>query len=175
MHRSPAALRPPQYVTHSLTPDEEAPNAMSVTTAEVCSPHSAHSYPIDWIAHQGRQRAVNVVYDRASDSMDLSLIPSEWITEGGGLLRFNKSASLHGWCLSAGTCSLALYRTASCQIPTSRLRCPGGKESVPIITHCGGGGRGQKARLYLEANGFGNVVNGGGPEDEECWAVFGSK
>jgi len=46
---------------------------------------------------------------------------------------------------------------------------------VPVITHCGGGGRGQKARVFLEANGFGNVINGGGPEDAECWAIFGNK
>jgi hypothetical protein len=39
----------------------------------------------------------------------------------------------------------------------------------------GGGGRGQKAKDFLIANGFKNVVNGGGPEDAECWAVFGSK
>ena len=61
------------------------------------------------------------------------------------------------------------------KIPADRIAAGGGKESVPIITHCGGGGRGQKAKDYLEANGFGNVKNGGGPEDEECWAVFGSK
>ena len=51
----------------------------------------------------------------------------------------------------------------------------GGKEKVPVITHCGGGGRGQKAKDYLLANGFGNVMNGGGPEDDECWATFGDK
>ena len=67
----------------------------------------------------GRKRAVNILYDRSSNSMDLSKIPESWIAEGGGLL------------------------------------------SVPVITHCGGGGRGQKAKEYLEANGFGNVANGG--------------
>ena len=80
-----------------------------------------------------RLRAVNILYDRGSSSMDLSLVPAEWIEAGGG------------------------------------------KETVPIITHCGGGGRGQKAKEYLEANGFGNVANGGGPEDSECWACFGDK
>lgn len=74
-----------------------------------------------------------MVYDRATESMDLSLIPAEWLAAGGG------------------------------------------KSTVSIITHCGGGGRGQKAKLFLEANGFGNVVNGGGPEDSECWAEFGTK
>lgn len=75
-----------------------------------------------------------------------------------------------------GLCSRSGARAAS------RLRCDtapslaaGGKESVPVITHCGGGGRGQKARVFLEANGFGNVINGGGPEDTECWAIFGNK
>jgi rhodanese-related sulfurtransferase len=80
-----------------------------------------------------RARAVNVIYDRGSSSMDLSSIPQAWIEAGGG------------------------------------------KATVPVITHCGGGGRGQKAKEFLEANGFGNVVNGGGPEDDECWQVFGSK
>lgn len=45
---------------------------------------------------------------------------------------------------------------------------------TPIITHCGGGGRGQKAKEYLEKNGFTNVLNGGGPKETECWAEFGS-
>jgi len=81
----------------------------------------------------GRPRAINVVYDRATDTMDLSTLPEDWVATGGG------------------------------------------KESVPVITHCGGGGRGQKARVFLEANGFGNVINGGGPEDAECWAIFGNK
>ena len=49
-----------------------------------------------------------------------------------------------------------------------------GKET-PIITHCGGGGRGQKAKDFLEANGFVNVLNGGGPKETECWDEFGSK
>jgi len=46
---------------------------------------------------------------------------------------------------------------------------------TPIITHCGGGGRGQKAREFLEKNGYTKVLNGGGPEDEECWKEFGDK
>jgi len=48
-------------------------------------------------------------------------------------------------------------------------------KAAPIITHCGGGGRGQKGKDFLMANGFTNVMNGGGPEDDECWAVFGGK
>lgn len=80
-----------------------------------------------------RKRAVNVIYDRQTSSMDLSLIPQSWVEDGGG------------------------------------------KASVPVITHCGGGGRGQKAKDFLLANGFENVVNGGGPEDDECWACFGAK
>jgi rhodanese-related sulfurtransferase len=43
----------------------------------------------------------------------------------------------------------------------------------PIITHCGGGGRGQMAKEYLEAQGFTNVLNGGGPKEKECWKTFG--
>jgi rhodanese-related sulfurtransferase len=48
-----------------------------------------------------------------------------------------------------------------------------GKET-PIITHCGGGGRGQKAKVYLESQGFTNVINGGGPSVKEHWELFGS-
>ena len=61
------------------------------------------------------------------------------------------------------------------KIPSEWIEAGGGKATVPVITHCGGGGRGQKAKDFLEANGFGNVANGGGPEDDECWACFGSK
>lgn len=32
---------------------------------------------------------------------------------------------------------------------------------TPIITHCGSGGRGQKAKEYLESKGYTNVLNGG--------------
>mmetsp|Transcript_46029 Transcript_46029/g.68531 ORF Transcript_46029/g.68531 Transcript_46029/m.68531 type:complete len:148 (-) Transcript_46029:157-600(-) len=48
-------------------------------------------------------------------------------------------------------------------------------KDTPIITHCGGGGRGQKAKDFLEAAGYTNVVNGGGPKDTENWALFGQK
>jgi rhodanese-related sulfurtransferase len=51
------------------------------------------------------------------------------------------------------------------------LLCAG--KATPIVTHCGGGGRGQKARVYLEAQGFTNVINGGGPSVKEHWALFG--
>ena len=47
-------------------------------------------------------------------------------------------------------------------------------KATPIITHCGGGGRGQKAKLFLEAAGYTNVINGGGPKVAELWASFGS-
>ena len=47
-------------------------------------------------------------------------------------------------------------------------------KDTPIITHCGGGGRGQKAKDFLEANGFTNVINGGGPSVKEHWELFGS-
>ncbi|EOD14329.1 hypothetical protein EMIHUDRAFT_441775 [Emiliania huxleyi CCMP1516] len=78
------------------------------------------------IGDPSRKAAVNIVFDRATASMDLSPLD-------------------------------------------------GKDKATPIISHCGGGGRGQKAKEYLEANGFTNVKNGGGPEDAECWAVFGSK
>ncbi len=53
------------------------------------------------------------------------------------------------------------------------LRTAGLTLTTPIVTHCGGGGRGQKARLALEEMGFTTVINGGGPEVEELWAMFG--
>jgi len=48
-------------------------------------------------------------------------------------------------------------------------------KTTPIITHCGGGGRGQKAKDFLMEKGFTNVLNGGGPKETECWAEFGDK
>ena len=48
-------------------------------------------------------------------------------------------------------------------------------KDTPIITHCGGGGRGQKAKDYLMKHGFTNVLNGGGPKETECWKEFGDK
>lgn len=48
-------------------------------------------------------------------------------------------------------------------------------KNTPIITHCGGGGRGQQSKEFLEKNGYTNVLNGGGPKEKECWAEFGSK
>ena len=45
---------------------------------------------------------------------------------------------------------------------------------TPIITHCGGGGRGQKAKLFLESAGYTNVINGGGPKVRELWEQFGA-
>ena len=47
-------------------------------------------------------------------------------------------------------------------------------DGVPIVTHCGGGGRGQKAKDYLIGLGYTNVVNGGGPKVTELWERFGS-
>ena len=49
------------------------------------------------------------------------------------------------------------------------------KDSTYIITHCGGGGRGQKAKDFLEKNGYKNVLNGGGPKETDCWAEYGDK
>mmetsp|Transcript_26678 Transcript_26678/g.37598 ORF Transcript_26678/g.37598 Transcript_26678/m.37598 type:complete len:164 (-) Transcript_26678:115-606(-) len=48
-------------------------------------------------------------------------------------------------------------------------------KSTPIITHCGGGGRGGKAQQFLMENGFTNVLNGGGPKETDCWNEFGDK
>ena len=48
-------------------------------------------------------------------------------------------------------------------------------KDTPIITHCGAGTRGQLAKEFLEQHGFTNVINGGGPKEKECWAVYGHK
>lgn len=58
---------------------------------------------------------------------------------------------------------------------TKSMPLPDAPKDTPIITHCGGGGRGQKAKDFLEANGFTNVLNGGGPKETDCWAEFGEK
>jgi rhodanese-related sulfurtransferase len=58
---------------------------------------------------------------------------------------------------------------------TDSMPLPDVPLDTPIITHCGGGGRGQKAKEYLEKNGFTTVINGGGPKETECWAEFGDK
>lgn len=55
------------------------------------------------------------------------------------------------------------------------LPLPDVPKDTPIITHCGGGGRGQLAKEFLQKNGFTNVINGGGPKESECWAQFGEK
>jgi rhodanese-related sulfurtransferase len=60
-------------------------------------------------------------------------------------------------------------------IPPAWIAAAGGKDKLCIITHCGGGGRGQKAKDFLLKSGFSQVLNGGGPEDAECWAVIGSR
>ena len=74
-----------------------------------------------------RPRAVNLVWDRSGNTMDLTGLDA-LLTKG---------------------------------------------KDTPIISHCGGGGRGQKARLFLEAAGFTQVLNGGGPEVPELWGKFG--
>lgn len=71
------------------------------------------------------------------------------------------------------------YRPQAVSLPWIResdsMELPDAEKDTPIITHCGGGGRGQKAKDYLTKNGFTNVLNGGGPKETECWAEFGDK
>lgn len=74
---------------------------------------------------------------------------------------------------TAGTRPLAqllIFDRGSMSMPLPEV-----PKDTPIITHCGAGGRGQKAKDFLEENGFTNVVNGGGPKDSENWAIFGGK
>jgi rhodanese-related sulfurtransferase len=59
-------------------------------------------------------------------------------------------------------------------IPSAWVDAAGGRERLFVIAHCGGGGRGQRAKEFLLQSGFANVINGGGPEDGECWAEFGA-
>lgn len=58
---------------------------------------------------------------------------------------------------------------------TKSMPLPDVDKDTPIITHCGGGGRGQLAKEFLMENGFTNVLNGGGPKETDCWNEFGSK
>jgi rhodanese-related sulfurtransferase len=58
---------------------------------------------------------------------------------------------------------------------TGTMPLPEVEKDTPIITHCGGGGRGQLAKEFLMENGFINVLNGGGPKVTDCWNEFGSK
>lgn len=58
---------------------------------------------------------------------------------------------------------------------TDKMPLPDVPKDTFVITHCGGGGRGQKAKDFLMENGFTNVLNGGGPKETECWAEFGEK
>ncbi len=71
------------------------------------------------------------------------------------------------------------YRPKAVNLPWSRvansMELPSVDLDTPIITHCGGGGRGQMAKEYLMKNGFTNVINGGGPREAACWAEYGSK
>jgi rhodanese-related sulfurtransferase len=45
-------------------------------------------------------------------------------------------------------------------------------KSTLLITHCRGGGRGGKAKDSLQALGYTNVLNGGGPQKPELWAAW---
>jgi len=63
--------------------------------------------------------------------------------------------------------------TGTMPLPSSLSSSSNVSLDTPIITHCGGGGRGQKACDFLKQHGYTNVINGGGPEDAECWKEFG--
>lgn len=73
----------------------------------------------------------------------------------------------------------AEYRPRAVNLPWSRetnsMELPKADKDAFVITHCGGGGRGQKAKDYLESKGFTNVLNGGGPKETDCWAEFGER
>jgi rhodanese-related sulfurtransferase len=52
---------------------------------------------------------------------------------------------------------------------------PSTSKDTYIITHCGGGARGELAKNYLIEQGYTNVYNGGGPRVKELWEVYGQK
>jgi rhodanese-related sulfurtransferase len=56
---------------------------------------------------------------------------------------------------------------------TNSMPLPDVDKDTFIITHCGGGGRGQKAKDFLMENGFAKVLNGAGPKETDCWSEFG--
>jgi rhodanese-related sulfurtransferase len=58
---------------------------------------------------------------------------------------------------------------------TNSMQIPDLPKDTPIITHCGGGGRGEMAKDLLKKYGFKNVLNGGGPKETECWKEYGDK
>lgn len=58
---------------------------------------------------------------------------------------------------------------------SNTMSLPEVTKDTPLITHCGGGGRGQKAKEFLESKGFTNVLNGAGPKETELWALYGEK
>jgi rhodanese-related sulfurtransferase len=71
------------------------------------------------------------------------------------------------------------YRTKAVSLvwdrETNSMPLPDAPKDTPVITHCGGGGRGQKAKDFLLENGFSNVLNGAGPKETDCWAEYGEK
>ena len=46
-------------------------------------------------------------------------------------------------------------------------------KSAPIMVHCQSGLRASKAKTFLEAKGYTNVLNGGGPKTPELWSLYG--
>jgi len=59
---------------------------------------------------------------------------------------------------------------------TATMPLPDIPKDTPIIAHCGAGGRRTElAKEFLIKHGFTNVVNGGGPQEPENWAIFGDK
>jgi rhodanese-related sulfurtransferase len=59
--------------------------------------------------------------------------------------------------------------TSSMPLPPSSVV----SKDTPIITHCGGGGRGQLAKEYLQKQGYTNVINGAGPKEQQLWKLYG--
>mmetsp|Transcript_38113 Transcript_38113/g.81221 ORF Transcript_38113/g.81221 Transcript_38113/m.81221 type:complete len:350 (-) Transcript_38113:383-1432(-) len=62
----------------------------------------------------------------------------------------------------------AEYDRETGAVPTALLP----EFTAPLIVHCKSGRRAAKAISYLSEKGYTNLLNGGGPADEETWAAF---
>ena len=82
-----------------------------------------------------------------------------------------------GVCFGASSVPWSNWKKVDSENSENKLRLP--PPSFPvvdktqlIITHCRGGNRGGKAKLSLEAAGYTNVLNGGGPQKSEVWCAW---
>lgn len=140
------------------------PPAAAAGTATMSARKPGVSSPDDLRAHVAAAAERLLVVDVRNP--DASVEPGDAKSIAGG-------APLPGSSEAAGSRPQAVNLVFDRE--SGSLPLPDVPKDTPIITHCGGGGRGQKAKDYLVGKGFTSVLNGGGPEDKECWAEFGHK